>query len=139
MSDNRLVWDGMEEFKAALRQLPKELSGEGGDIVVEHAHTAGEDIRAHYEASAVSGNLAKHVKVEVESRAAGASAIVKSTAKHGIIYENGTQIRKTKGGLNRGAMPPAHVFIPTVIRERRAMVEDLKDLMRTKGLEVTGG
>lgn len=139
MSDNRLLWDGMAAFSAALRALPDELSGEGGDIVVSHATTAGDDIRAHYEASAVSGNLAKHVKVEVVSRAHGAVAVVKSTAKHGIIYENGTQIRKTKDGINRGAMPPANVFVPTVIRERRAMVEDLKDLMRTKGLEVSGG
>lgn len=139
MANNRLEWNGMEEFKAALRELPEELSGEGGDIVVSHAETAGDDVRAHYEAAAVTGNLAKHVRVEVLSRSAGAEAVVKSTAKHAHIYENGTQIRKNKAGKNLGAMPPANVFVPTMIRERKAMVEDLKHLMRTKGLEVTGG
>ncbi len=139
MSDNRLIWEGMDEFRAALRQLPPELSQQGGDIVIEHAQTAGSDIRAAYEASAVTGNLAKHLKVEVLSREFGAAVVVKSTAKHAVIFENGTQIRKTKTGANRGAMPPAHVFVPTVIRERHAMVDDLKALMESKGLEVGGG
>jgi hypothetical protein len=139
MSDNRLNYDGMEEFKQALRQLPAELSQDGGDIVVRHAEDAGDDIRSQYAASAVTGDLAKKVRVRVLSREAGAAAIVESTAKHAYIYENGTQIRKTKNGKNLGAMPPAHVFVPTVIRARRAMVGDLKDLMTNKGLEVTGG
>lgn len=139
MSNNRLEWDGMEEFTAALRQLPPELSQEGGDIVVSHAETAGDDVRAAYDASAVTGRLVKGVRVEVQSREAGALVVVKSTAKHAFIFEHGTQIRKNRHGKNLGAMPPGNIFVPTVIRERRAMVEDLKDLMRGKGLEVTGG
>ena len=138
-SDNRLTWDGMEELKAALRSLPEELSQEGGDIVVEHATEAGEDVRAHYAAAAVTGNLEKHVKVVIESRTAGASVVVKSTAKHAIIYENGSKMRKTKDGRNRGMMPPAKVFVPTMIRERREMLVELAELLKTKGLEVSGG
>lgn len=139
MSDNRLTYDGLNEFVADLIQLPKELSGEGGDIVISRATEAGDDIRAEYAASAVTGNLAEHVKVTVkEKNEFGAIAEVKSTARHAYIYENGTQIRKTKDGKNLGAMPPANIFVPTVIRKRRAMVDDLKDLMRDKGLEVSG-
>jgi hypothetical protein len=138
MAGNKLAWDGMDEFKAALRKLPKELSDDGGDIVVDHATEAGSDIRAQYEASAVSGNLAAHVKVDVQQTAAGARALVKSTAKHAVIYENGTQVRKNAAGKNLGAMPPAHVFVPTVIRARRAMTAKLIDLLERAGLEVSG-
>lgn len=140
MSSNRMTWDGMEEFKAALRQLPEELTGEGGDIVIAHAETAGDDVRSAYAAAAGTGNLAKNVRVIVrDAGRAGVVAEVKSTAKHAFIYENGTQIRKNKAGKNLGAMPPGNIFVPTMIRERKAMVEDLKDLMETKGLEVSGG
>lgn len=133
------AWDGMEEFKAALRELPDKLSKPGGDIVIAKAEEAAEDVRAHYAAAAVTGNLEKHVRVEVLSRDAGAAAVVKSTAKHAYIYEHGTQIRKNKAGKYLGAMPPANVFVPTMIRARGDMVEELKDLMRDNGLEVRGG
>lgn len=138
MSNNRLTYDGMEEFKQALRQLPEEMSQEGGDIVIARAEEAGDDIKTAYEASAVTGDLAKKVRVKVLSRDAGAAAVVESTARHAYIFENGTQIRKTKAGKNLGAMPPANIFVPTVIRKRRAMVDDLKGLMTSKGLEVSG-
>jgi len=139
MANNRLTWDGIEAFKSALRQLPSHLSGRGGDIVVARAHEAGEEVRQGYALHEHTGNLEQHVVVEVESRAAGAVAIVKSTARHAYIFEIGTQIRKTKSGANRGAMPPGNVFVPTVVRKRRAMVEDLKALMTESGLEVSGG
>lgn len=139
MSDNRFEFDGMEAFKAALRQLPEELSQEGGDIVVARGEAAGSDIRAHYQAAAVTGNLAKGVRVQLVSRTAGAEVVVKSRAPHAFIYEHGTQVRRTANGKNLGSMPPAHVFVPTMIRARREMTDDLIDLMERNGLEVTGG
>ena len=140
MSNNRLTWDGMEAFLAALRQLPSHLGGRGGDIVIARAHEAAEEVRQGYALHEHTGNLEQHVVVSVQHRnRGGAQAIVKSTARHAYIFEIGTQIRKTKSGANRGAMPPGNVFIPTVIRKRRTMVDDLKALMTEAGLEVSGG
>ena len=68
----------------------------------------------------------------------GAALIVKSTAKHAYIFENGTQVRKNAKGANRGAMPPGRVFVPTVIRKRKQMLQELKYLLVQAGLDVRG-
>ena len=136
---NRLRFSGMEEFRAALRKLPVALSREGGDIVVARATEAGDEIRDAYERHRDSGNLASHVKVDVQQRPTGASAVVKSTAKHARIFESGTQVRKNAKGQNRGAMPPGNIFIPVVVRKRKEMTEDLTGLLEQSGIEVHGG
>lgn len=136
---NRLTYDGMEEFKAALRQLPVELSRDGGDIVVRRSQEALDEIVEQYQNHSHSGNLASHVRLEVQQQSAGARAVLKSTAKHAVIFENGTQVRKNAAGKNLGAMPPAHIFVPTARRKRAEMVEDLVDLLKRAGLEVSLG
>lgn len=135
----RFEWSGLDELKAALRRLPAELAQEGGDIVVRRATEAKEEIVDRYAGHRESGNLESHVKVDVDQRPTGASAVVKSTAKHAFIFEHGTQVRRDSKGRNRGAMPAANIFVPVMIRKRRAMNEDHANLLRQKGLEVTGG
>lgn len=141
MSNNRLVLTGFEELKQQLRNLPTHLAEEAAGIVVAHAQTAAGNIRAAYP-EGPTGNLKRGVKVdqvEVGGRTnAGARARVRSTARHAFIYENGTQARHTDEGWNRGAMPPGNVFIPAVVRERRAMVNDLIAMVQREGLTVTG-
>lgn len=136
---NRWVWDGLEELKRDLRNMPSELSGDASEIVVSAAQEAAGEIRAEYESHRRTGNLANHVKVEViQGGQFGAGAIVKSTAKHAHIFENGTQARHSAIGANRGAMPPGHVFIPIVVRKRREMYSELRSLLTDKGLAVSG-
>jgi hypothetical protein len=67
-----------------------------------------------------------------------AGAIVKNTAKHAWIFENGTQARHNDLGANRGSMPPGHVFIPAVIKRRRIMYQQLRALLERHGLKVSG-
>lgn len=137
-SNNRLVFNGLAELRAELRQLPAELAGEAGEIVSGAAEGAKNDIVEAYPER--TGNLRSRVTV---SRTAGSglygvAAIVKNTAKHAWIFENGTQARHTDIGANRGAMPAGHVFIPAVIRRRRQMYERLKGLLTKHGLVVSG-
>jgi hypothetical protein len=54
------------------------------------------------------------------------------------MFENGTMVRHTRIGANRGAMPPGHVFVPTAIRHRAAMYRNLRDMLEREGLLVTG-
>jgi hypothetical protein len=137
MSNNRLVWDGLAELRAQLRSLPRELAGEASDIVTGAADGAKSDIVAAYPER--TGNLRDHVIVsKAPAGIYGAGAVVKSTAKHAWMFENGTQARHTALGANRGSMPPGHVFIPAVIRRRRAMYADLKALLVRHGLRVSG-
>lgn len=132
-----LKWDGLEAFKAELDKLPEDLTTDADPIVHTAADSAAEDIKAAYPVR--TGNLRNHVYVSQRDKGKDTSVwMVKNTAKHAFIFENGTQARHTSIGANRGAMPPGHVFIPAVIKRRRQMYQRLKDLLARKGLVVTG-
>ena len=133
----RVTWSGLQELYDGLRNLPSDLAGGAGPIVLGKAEEAGQDIRPAYPRR--SGNLADHVKVEsVNAGTYGAAARVRNTAKHAAIFENGTQARHTDLGANRGSMPPGHIFVPIVIKKRREMYEELKGLLEQQGLNVSG-
>jgi Bacteriophage HK97-gp10, putative tail-component len=130
-------WTGLDAFKAALKQLPTDLRNDARSIVLDAAHGAADDIRQAY--PVVTGDLREGVEVvTTDVSQFGVGAVVINRAKHANIFEHGSQVRHTKGGANRGAMPPGHVFIPRIIRARKAMYERLKDLLTRAGLEVSG-
>lgn len=137
MSHNTLTFQGLDELRAALRALPDDLTGEAGHIVEGAANGAAVDIKTAYPSR--TGNLRDGVTVtQVAAGKYAAGAVVKNTAKHAYIFENGTQARHTAIGANRGSMPAGHVFIPTIIRERRKMYDALKDVLVRHGLIVSG-
>jgi hypothetical protein len=140
LSNNRLVIDGFDELRAALLKLPDDLAQEGEGIVERHATAAKDEIVRQYTAHHHTGNLEKHVSLKIDrTGSAGVVGTLKSTSPHASLFEFGTQVRHTAAGANRGASPPHAVFIPTVIRERRAMTTDLVELVKKAGFEVTGG
>lgn len=129
------TFDGLEELKAALRNLPKALATEASGIVLDAAKAAVAEM--HYPERA--GTLASKLKIETQSSGPfGAGVVVKNTDPIAAIFENGSQARHTSLGANRGAMPPGHVFIPSMSRNRRRMDEKLKGLLVEHGLTVTG-
>ena len=136
MSGNRFVWNGLEEFKAALRALPAELTDEASGIVEANANAVVAEIQAGYPVR--TGDLRDHVAVTFTTSHYATGAVVKNTSKLAYIFENGTQARHNKLGANRGSMPPGHVFIPAIIRRRRVMYEQLADLLTRHGLQVSG-
>lgn len=139
MSNNRLVFDGLADLKAALRNLPAELTGEASNLVTATANAAAVEIRSGYAKHTRSGRLQGGVIVtRVNQGKYAAGAIVKNTAPHAVIFENGTQARHTALGANRGSMPPGRVFVPVVMRKRREMYQALKALLERKGLLVSG-
>jgi len=134
-----LRWDGLEELKAALRELPDDLKGEASHLVEGRANAAAMDIRSGYAGHRHSGNLQSKVTVtHFENGRYSTGAIVKNTAKHAWLFENGTQARHTKAGWNRGRMPPGHVFVPRIIRHRRMLYREIIEMMVRNGLAVTG-
>lgn len=137
MSQNRLHFDGLAELREALRNLPADMTGEATHLVEGAANGAAAEIKAGYPRR--TGHLIAGVTVSsFEHGRFSAGMIVKNTAKHAWLFENGTQARHTDLGANRGSMPPGHVFIPVVIRKRRQMYEQLKDLVARQGLVVSG-
>jgi hypothetical protein len=133
-----LTIQGIAELKDALGRLPAELKGQATGIVVEAAYGAQAEIVAAY-TKGPTGKLKKGVKVKVQEIGPySVAAQVRSSAPHGWLYEYGTVARKTKRGWNRGTMPNApDVFIPAMIRYRRAMYLKLAELIRSTGLIVT--
>lgn len=130
---------GFDELRRQLQELTPHLAEEAGQIVTSHAEQAATTIRVAYHEHRKTGNLERGVKVDqAHHSGAGAVARVRSTARHASIFEYGTQARHTDIGANRGAMPPAHVFVPAVVKERRAMVTDLIHLVESQGLTVKG-
>lgn len=137
MSRNRIAYTGLEELKKSLRQLPDELHGEAEKIIEGESNAAALQVRQKY--GLVSGKLVQGVIVEkVERTRFFAGRRVVSKSPLAFLYENGTQVRHTELGYNRGRMPPAHVFVPAMIRARKLMYEKLRDMMKRKGLKVTG-
>jgi hypothetical protein len=140
VSRNRLVLNGMAEFRAALRNLPETLAGEAAHIVEGAANGAAADVKRRYPIQ--SGHLVGGVQVtHFDNGRVAAGAIVKSGAKHSHLYEYGTRRRQTAKGANRGAMPKASdatAMIPAIVRARKRMYAELADLLRRAGFQVTG-
>lgn len=141
MANNRLVFDGLEQLKADLRRLPDELKAEASQIVEGAANDASAEIKSGYHVR--TGNLRDHIYVTHQDAGRfSAGAIVKNTAKHAWLYDNGSQARHRASGASTGTMwghtPPTHLFVKTVIKFRRRMYAQLKDLLTRKGLTVSG-
>lgn len=144
---NRLVFDGLAELRQALRNLPSELTGEASNIVEATANAAAVEIRSEYGKHNVTGNLQAGVVISrVDKGKFSAGAIVKSSAPHAHLFEDGSQARhyttakgaKHATGKMWGKTPPRPVFRPVMIRHRRRMWELFKDLLTRKGLSVSG-
>jgi hypothetical protein len=136
---NELKIDGLKELRAALLQLPAELSDRAGEIVLAHAEDAYRQMDAKYAEHDWTGNLRKGLSVTNESNYLrfGARAVIKNRAPHAYWAEHGTQIRKTSQGVTRGAMPPLHIFIPIAQRVRRTMFQVLIRFVEGYGIKVS--
>jgi hypothetical protein len=121
---------GLDQLVRELQQLPAELKGDATTIVIEAAHKAQAEIVGAY--PEVTGNLKRGVKVTVEAMGPhGVDAKVRSSAPHAWLYEHG---RSRWGEISD---PPVPVFIPTMMRTRRAMYAQLARLLEQHGLDVT--
>ncbi len=140
-------WTGLDELRAALRQLPEELEGEGDIIVEEAANYAAAGITQEYERHKRSGNLIRGLRVTHNTKPRfGAVAVLKSTSQHAWLFDNGSQARHyvTKRGKrhNTGEMwgrtPPTHTLVRNAIKARRRMNGQLRQLVERHGFVVSG-
>lgn len=147
MSNNKFVFDGLEELKAELRNLPADLTGEARNIVEDTANGAAVAIRTIYGKHRRTGNLQDNVIVLQSASGGqfGVANIVKSAAPHAWLFDNGSQARHyvTKSGKQHdtgrmwGKTPPTHAFVRTMIEYRHRMYDKLADLLRRHGLSVS--
>lgn len=136
----KLNLEGMNALRDALRQLPEDLATEAAGIVSGYANEAQRQIASGYP-QGPTGNLRRGVRViHNAGRRVSTTSIVKSTAPHAWIFENGTANRVTNRGANRGRMPKpldAERMLPKVIRLRARMVQELIHLVEKHGFTVT--
>lgn len=133
---NQIVWSGLEDLKTQLRALPAALTDDAAGLAAAAAEGAKADM--HY-----PGDLGDRVVVKtMVSGPFAATAVITNPHILATIFENGTQARHyvtTKGVTHlTGQMPPGHVFVPAVLRWRRAMYDALKARLATHGLQVSG-
>lgn len=118
-------------------RLPEHLTDEASSIVDDAGERAMAESFQGYKRR--SGNLRLGLKKEAKFIGRyGTAVVVKNTAKHAWMYENGTQTRQTRLGANRGAMPPAHTFIPAAERSRAQMYRELAAMLEREGFLVSG-
>jgi hypothetical protein len=84
-----------------------------------------------------TGLLASSLQVSQTETATGTRALVMNTAPYALVFDLGSQARHTALGAPN-PMPAGNVFIPTMMRARRAMYDALKDLLQRSGLIVSG-
>jgi hypothetical protein len=133
-----VVFEGLNELRAELRNLPATLAQEASAIV----DAAAADADAKY-----SGGLAErsgHLRAGVSRRATtsrfGAAVVVRNSARIAYIYDNGSKQRQTSRGYNRGQMPERSQtdrLVSIAIAARRQMYARLSDLLRSHGAEVS--
>lgn len=135
----KLNFEGMNELRTALQNLPDDLAAEAEGIVTATAQDAKSSIQQGYPVGP-TGNLQKRVTMASNAAHRAASvAIVKSAAPHAWIFEKGTRNRITRKGARRGRMPQApesERMLPKVIRLRARMTNQLIEVVRRAGFEV---
>lgn len=136
-----LRWDGLDELRLALRNMPQDLTAEAAHIVEGAANGAEVDIRAEY--NQVTGNLRDGLRqTHFEDSKFSVGVLLKSTSPHAWLWDNGSEARHWASGKSTGTMwgktPPQHTFVRTVVRARRRMYEQLQQMLERHGLTVTG-
>lgn len=132
----RFEFKGLDELKAALQALPTELTGEASKIIEAAGNRAVLDLKRGY--PVVTGKLRDRVDVTFTQSGVSSKAVVRSAAPHAHLFEYGTEARHTGLGLNRGRMPPSHLFARTMSKVRREMYDAFIALLERHGLKVTG-
>jgi hypothetical protein len=128
-------WEGLEELKAALRQLPAELAGEASNIVQATANGAIVDMRAEYP----PGELRDKLYQSTQSTGPfGAGIVIRNASGWAWHWDHGTQLRHWIDGKSTGQMAPHHTFGRVMAQSRRRMYAQLWQLLERTGLRVSG-
>lgn len=136
-SNNKFKFEGLEELKTALRNLPTDLRNEAAAIVPRKAFEAKADIIAAYH-EGPTGRLKRRVTSEEEHSQFGIAVIIKSRDPIAWLYEHGSQARHSGIRKDLGVMPAQPTFIPIAARKRREMFDELIAMLRRAGLTVVG-
>jgi hypothetical protein len=145
MAKTFVVWNGLNEYREELRQLPEACTGEAAHIVEAGANGAYVTISAVYGAHHFTGTLQKRLTLSPLKVSGQFTTGLKLTSGSPIawLFDNGSQARHyvTEKGVTHvtGRMPPSHIFSSTVGKTKRAIVQNLKDMVMRRGATSVSG
>jgi hypothetical protein len=136
----------LDELKRQWATMADRLAGEADHRAEEAAQGSAVAVRTAYSQHWVTGALVKRVVVERWHRGKLLPGwAVRSKAPHTWLFEHGSKPRQyttARGNVHRtGAMwkgaPPPQTFFPVTSKFRRALEQQLVDLLRREGATVT--
>lgn len=133
-----LLLDGLDELRKALTEMPEAYRAEADRLVEDAAQNTARDLLAVYPGH---GPLRNGVFVVDKSTRLQSRWMVQSRSRQAKWWEFGTQNRVTQKLWNRGAAP-AHKdtgLVSIAKRWRKWLHEQLVEMLKSKGWEVTGG
>jgi hypothetical protein len=128
-----MLLDGVAEFREMLAALPANLAAEAQDIVRDAAVAAFDADLAAYP----PGELRDSMVLLDEGTPLDVVWRVTNKSPLSTFWEYGTQVRHTKMGYNRGAMPAAPTFVPNAQRARVDMLRRLVAVLEEAGFDVS--
>jgi hypothetical protein len=129
-----VVWDGLKEYGAALEALPETCTTEASHIIEGAANAAYVAISTVYGSHTFTGTLQKRLRLApLNAKKYVTGFKLTSGSPLAWLFDNGTQARHTKFGVNRGRMPPTHAFSGAVGKEKRRAAQQLRDMLERQG------
>jgi hypothetical protein len=116
---------GLKELARALDQMPKALADQSSALVRQTAVETASELRQEL-AQGPTGNLKRGVRLKQRDPLVWQ---VISGANIAFINEEGTKVRKTRTGANRGISPPSKVVARVAGRKRREMNRGLERVL----------
>lgn len=134
----RFTWNGLDEQYRDLQSLAADLARDAEELAIVAAHGSAGAIGGRYPVRSGRLNTSVHV-VRYSGPPTRGGARVLASARHAMVFDLGSHgNRATASGLNRGRMPAGRVFVPQMMRARRAFLRDVKRFLPNRGLVASG-
>jgi hypothetical protein len=116
---------GLRQLAKSLAQLPAALAAQAAGQVRQSAVETASELRDAL-AQGPTGNLKRGVRLQRRDPLVWQ---VVSGAPHAFINEEGTAVRQTKSGANRGVSPASKTVAKVASRKRREMNRELERVL----------
>lgn len=145
MSQTKVTWTGLTEYRNEVRQLPEACTGEAAKVVEGEVNGAYVEIAQVYGQHRHTGKLLKRLKITPITNKGALTTGRKLTSGSPIawLFDNGSQARHWVSGKSTGKMwgrtPPTHIFTRTEGRTRARIVNLLKAMVLRRGATTVAG
>ena len=145
MSRAFVVWNGLAEYKEQLRTLPEACTGEALHVIEGGVNGAYQAISQVYGEHHFTGTLQKRLRISPLKVNAQFTTGLTLTSGSPLawLFDHGSQARHyvTENGVTHatGRMPPTPIFVSTVVKTKRKIVEQLKDMVLRRGASAVSG